>query len=103
MAQTYPNRFAAVAPVCGVGDKDDMERIGDLPVWVFHGDQDTTVPIAKDTATVDALKKAGGRVRYTIYPGVGHDAWTPTYRSPELYDWMLKQKRGQPQEPHVAN
>ena len=42
---------------------------------------------------VDALRKAGGDVRFTVYPDAGHDSWTATYDNPELYRWLLKQRR----------
>jgi predicted peptidase len=42
---------------------------------------------------VDALKKNGGDARLTVYPEAGHDAWTATYDNPELYEWLLAQKR----------
>jgi predicted peptidase len=48
---------------------------------------------------VKALRKAGGRVRFTKYADRGHDAWTPTYENAELYEWLLKQRRGLPAEP----
>ncbi len=99
MIVRYPDRFAAAIPVCGIGDRRDMGRISDLPVWVFHGDADDTVPIEPGIQAVEALRAAGGRVRFTIYPGVGHDSWTPTYTNPEIYSWLLKQKRGVPAEP----
>jgi predicted peptidase len=42
---------------------------------------------------VDALKAAGADVKFTVYPNTGHDAWTPAYDDPELYTWLLAQKR----------
>jgi predicted peptidase len=42
---------------------------------------------------VDAVRSAGGNVKLTIYPEAGHDAWTQTYNDPELYRWLLQQKR----------
>jgi hypothetical protein len=48
---------------------------------------------------VDALKQAGGRVKFTPYPDLGHDCWTKAYDNPALYEWLLKQKRGAPAEP----
>lgn len=42
---------------------------------------------------VEALKAVGAEVRFTVYPGVGHDAWTPTYSNPELYRWFLQHRR----------
>jgi predicted peptidase len=44
---------------------------------------------------VDALKKAGAQdVKLTVYPEAGHDSWTETYNNPELYQWLLKHRRG---------
>ena len=43
---------------------------------------------------VDAIKAAGGNVKFTSYPGVGHDSYTRTYANPELYRWFLGHKRG---------
>ena len=93
LALDYPDRFAAIAPICGGGDPARAERIKHLPVWVFHGAKDNTVPLRASEAMVAALKKAGGNVRFTVYPDAGHDSWTETYNNPELYKWLLKQKR----------
>ena len=51
------------------------------------------VPVEDSREMVKALKEAGNPVRYTEYPGVGHDSWTETYDNPELYGWLLKQER----------
>ena len=95
-AMDYPDRLAAIVPVCGIGDSDRVERIRHLPVWAFHGALDDAVPIASDRATVDALQAAGGNVKFTVYPDVGHNAWDPAYADPTLYDWMLAQRRTNP-------
>jgi len=42
---------------------------------------------------VKALKRLGCDVKFTVYPGVGHDCWTQTYDNPELYNWFLKHER----------
>ncbi len=94
LAIKYPNRFAAIAPVCGGGNSHLVEILKDVPVWVFHGGKDPVVPVSYAQEMVDALKKAGGNVKLTIYPDAGHDSWTETYNNPELYEWFLKQKRG---------
>jgi dipeptidyl aminopeptidase/acylaminoacyl peptidase len=64
-----------------------------LPFWVFHGDKDGAVPVTESERMVEALKKFGCDVKLTIYPGVDHDSWTRTYSNPEIYEWLLKQKR----------
>jgi predicted peptidase len=87
----YPDLVAAIAPICGVAEKEWVPRIKSVPVWAFHGEADPTVPFAQDQASVDALKAAGGNVRFTTYAGVGHDSWTRAYATDELYIWLMAQ------------
>lgn len=92
MAQAFPNRFAAIAPICGGGDPRDVERIKHIPTWVFHGAKDDTVPLKRSQDMVDALKKLGASPKFTVYPNLFHNSWAETYDNPELYQWMLKQE-----------
>ena len=90
LAAAYPRRFAAIAPICGGGSPKDAPKLKSLPIWVFHGAQDKTVPLARSEDMVKALKGAGaGEVKFTVYPDAGHDSWTATYDNPELYSWLL--------------
>jgi predicted peptidase len=88
-----PERFAAIAPICGVGDPLKADAIKELPIWVFHGAKDNVVPITGSSNMVDALKEKGSKVKFTVYPDTGHDSWTDTYDNPALYDWFLNQRR----------
>lgn len=92
-ATDYPERVAAIAPVCGAGEPYRVCRMKQVPVWAFHGALDTVVLPRTDEATVEALRTCGGDVSYTVYPDLGHDAWTRTYDDPALYDWLLRQRR----------
>lgn len=87
-----PNRFAAIAPICGGGEPFTTRLYSHVPTWAFHGDQDNVVPLARSESMVDGLKRAGGNVKFTVYPGVGHDSWTETYDNEELYQWLLEHK-----------
>ncbi len=95
LASRYPNRFAAVAPICGGGDRYLASRLRNVPVWAFHGEKDPVVPVQASKDMVEALKKAGGDVQLTLYPEAQHDSWTETYNNPKLYEWFLSQRRGQ--------
>lgn len=87
----YPDRFAAIAPICGGGDPADAARLLNTPLWDFHGGKDTVVPILLSEQMIEALKKAGAKdVQFTVYPEAGHDSWTETYNNPKLYEWFLK-------------
>jgi predicted peptidase len=85
--------FAAAIPVCGGGDPGYASMLTRVSLWVFHGGNDRTVPVRRSQEMVEAVKSAGGNVRYTEYPGVDHDAWSPTYKNPEVWDWLFKQTK----------
>jgi predicted peptidase len=93
LAAAQPDRWAAIAPICGGGDPSMAEKIKDIPCWCFHGDADKAVPVQRSREMIDALKKAGANPRYTEMPFVGHNSWDPAYVTGELYTWMLAQKR----------
>lgn len=93
-----PNFFAAAAPVCGGGDPATAEKIKDLAIWNFHGDQDRAVNVDLSRNMIAALKKAGGEPKYTEYPGVGHDSWTATYENDAVHEWLFSQKRQRAQK-----
>lgn len=89
-ATRAPDRFAAVAPVCGGGIPYKMQFIPHLPVWAFHGAKDGAVPLEESARLIEILKKKPNSVaKLTVYPEAGHDSWTETYDNPELYKWFL--------------
>lgn len=89
----YPGKYAAAVPICGGALPSLAPKIKDVPVWVFHGDQDDAVPLEKSTGIVSALEKQGGHPKLTVYPGVGHNSWTQTYENPAVYAWLLQQRK----------
>ena len=93
LAGTCPERLAAVVPICGPFVWLRFKQVGRLPVWCFHGAMDEAVSVLDSIRMVRYLRGAGGNVRFTVYPDAGHDAWTETYANPELYAWLLKQRR----------
>ena len=93
LAAEQPMRFAAIVPICGGGDPEKAKLIADVPIWVFHGKKDSVVPFSNSEKMVEALKKRGGDPKFTAYPDADHDSWTESYNNPELYEWLLKQKR----------
>src|SRR5581483_119221 len=113
----HRGRFAAVVPVCGEVARrpddpfptelpPDLERvvaapdpyaalaqaIGGTPVWAFHGADDTVIPVSESRNMVAALQRAGGNVRYTEYPNVGHDCWDLAYADAGMVRWLLAQR-----------
>lgn len=113
LAAKYPHRFAAYLIICGgirapngypalhsglVGDPkiedpyaETARRVGNTPVWIFHGEADDTVPVEESRKMRDALQATHANVKYTEYPGVGHQSWDMAYAEPEAIPWLLMQ------------
>ncbi|MBQ4051034.1 MAG: prolyl oligopeptidase family serine peptidase [Oscillospiraceae bacterium] len=89
MGMSLPETFAAIVPICGGGMYWNAGRLKGVPVWAFHGALDTTVFPEESQKMVDAVNKNGGSAVLTIFPEDGHDSWSNTYRSAELFQWML--------------
>ncbi len=96
LAAANPERFAAIAPVCGRGDPDLAFRLRRIPVWAFHGARDEVVPLSDMQTMADALARAHGDMRTTVYPDAGHDSWSATYANPEFYTWLLQYEKTEP-------
>ena len=85
-----PDLFAAIVPVCGGADLKHIARLGQLPIWLFHGDKDDVIPVENSISIYQALKPINDGVLLTIYGGVYHDSWTETYENDDVYNWLLK-------------
>ena len=42
---------------------------------------------------VAALRALGSPIQYTEYADVGHESWDRAYAEPELFRWLLAQRR----------
>jgi predicted peptidase len=93
LASEYPDRFAAVVPICGGGSRMMSLTLKDVPIWAFHGAKDSVVPLKESKEMVDAINARGGSAKLTVYPDANHDSWTQTYDNQELYDWLLQYRR----------
>ena len=109
IASRNPGKFPALVVVCGgirtqntvaipavsaAEDpyQDTAQKLGNVPVWIFHGDKDDTIPVTESRRMAEALRRQGSQVRYTEYPGVGHNAWDKAFAEPEFFPWLLAQK-----------
>ncbi len=90
----YPKLFAAAVPICGGGDPKTAKQLTHLPIWAFHGDADTAVPVERSKEMIAAIKEAGGeKAKLTVYEGVGHNSWSATYDNEQVYEWLLSHRR----------
>lgn len=94
----WPDVFACAVPLCGGGDASKAAAIRHIPVWIFHGDKDDSVPVENSRKMFAALEAVEGNVQYSELPGSGHLITTEVYSKPELDEWMFRQKRGASEE-----
>ena len=109
-----PDLFAAAVPICGIGDLRDIELgkeyeslkdtgaykdIKDMPIWIFHAEDDPLVDVRYSRDAEKAIKELGGtNVKYTEYPAgtvmpMGHFSWVPALQNQEMIDWMFSQSK----------
>jgi predicted peptidase len=114
IAGSHPERFAAAVSVCGgvflspaAAARHGMppfapsadpygeaaERLKGIPVRLYHGADDDSVPVEESRLLAAALEARGANVKYVEYPGVGHGSWIPAFDDPELWRWLLAQNR----------
>ena len=94
LAMEFPHRFAALVAISGGATPSGMCALEHLPIWVFHGARDDVIKLDRSEELVARLERCGANVKFTVYDDAGHDAWTRTYENPELYEWLLRQRRG---------
>ena len=92
-AAAHPDRWAAIAPICGPGDPKTAGAIKDIPCWAFLGTEDSERIVTGMRDMIAALERAGGKPRFSEYKWVGHDSWDPAYATNQLYTWLLKQSK----------
>jgi len=93
LLQRDPGPFAGAVIICGGGDPAFASRLKNVPVWVFHGDQDTVVMPERSRDMIQAIRHQRGRPIYTEYPGVTHNSWEVTARNRLVWDWLFSQQR----------
>ena len=109
----HPEKFAAIVAVCGgilppshltaldVGLRETdpygelAGRLGGTPVWLFHGAQDSVVPVEESRRIHKAFHQAGFRINYTEYPHLGHESWDAAFSDALLWDWLFRQRKSE--------
>ena len=97
MAMTYPDLYAAIVPVAGGCDPTKAALIKDVPIWLFHGNADTTVNIVGSQTLYDNLQSLGAKeAKITVYKGVGHatqGCFVAAANTTGLIDWMFSHSK----------
>jgi predicted peptidase len=88
-------KFAAAYAVCGGSKVDAARDLIDIPLWIFHGEDDDVVPVSLSRNVYNEIIRLGGKyVRYTEYPNVKHNSWENVSNEKSLLPWLFAQRRG---------
>lgn len=86
----HPEMFAAAIPICGGGDPKYGPKLVNVPVWAFHGARDKLAPVDHSRDMINAIRKAGGKPKYTEYEFAGHGIWE-NVKQEDIMEWMFAQ------------
>lgn len=96
LAFAHPDTFAALVPIAGFVDRVPMIencKIKNIPIRIFHGLLDDVADVNYSITIYKKLQKCNSDIELTIFDDANHDSWTRVYDNPEIYEWMLKQKK----------
>lgn len=92
--------FAAGVPICGGADIAKALAYTEKPLYVFHGDADTQVPVSGSRNIVNAIRAQGGTlVHYVEFAGGTHGIWDRAIKyegdaeNPALLGWLFGQTK----------
>jgi predicted peptidase len=101
-AQTKPEMFAAIVPICGGGDPNRAASLASVPIWAFHGVRDNVIPVVATKQMIDAIQAAGGQPRLTLLPDGDHGICDEVCRREDLWEWLLQQNRSNASSPSTS-
>lgn len=88
-----PGRFAAAIAVCGGMPEGQAEKLHDLPLWIFHGENDGIVPVEESRRAFREILATGGRPRYREYQEGPHSVSSYAYLDAGVAEWLFEQRR----------
>lgn len=93
LLQNYRGHWAGAIVISAYDTFSNIPAIAEVPLWVFQGEADQSVPVSMVRFMMAQLKKAHANVRYTEYPKSGHDVWTKVFTESDLLPWLSTQRR----------
>ncbi|NQY35863.1 MAG: prolyl oligopeptidase family serine peptidase [Alteromonadaceae bacterium] len=108
-----PDFFAAAIPSAGVLlPQFNREKIKDIPLWLFHGDDDKIINYRWGVNVFNEMKQLGANMKFTSIKDIGHNAGSVAFsytgdrkdastqyasdksdKTENSLEWLFKQKR----------
>jgi predicted peptidase len=94
LLQNMPDKWAAAVVLESYDNFTNEKGIARVPLWLFQGDMDLTVPVDLVRTMVKQLRKTNAQLRYTEYHKMNNEIWDRAFGEPDLVPWVAAQKRG---------
>ncbi|MCM3791253.1 hypothetical protein M3221_23245 [Domibacillus indicus] len=94
MNMEHPDLFAAMVPIAGGADPAKVHLIDHKPIWAFHAEDDSVIPVSYSRNIINAIENAGGKTIYTEYGtemNYDHASWVLAYENEEMIEWIFQQ------------
>jgi predicted peptidase len=72
LATRHPNRFTAAIPMAARADGDDVDQVGNMPVFIIHARDDELVPFEPAEQLAQDMKEQGHTISFMALDDVGH-------------------------------
>lgn len=96
MASKYPKNISAILPMSSVGGWMNIKDLVHIPIWAFQGKKDVLPSYTYTQYEIDRLISAGGSVKYTLYPKLGHNVWDTAYKEAKFFNFLNTAHKANP-------
>lgn len=79
--------------------KAGCDQLGSVPAWIFHGAEDSVVPVGFVEDRISELEACDPppELELTVFPDVDHHAWSRAHNpssGDDVFAWLLEHSRG---------
>ena len=96
----YPTYVAAGLPMSGtdIGYKAQtvVQPLKFTSIWDFQGYLDGSPAPSTSEQVKTAFDLAGGNMKHTVYPDLGHGTWDRAYAEPDFFPFQLRSNKANP-------
>jgi len=94
----YPKIVAGAAPIsaASLSFGNSVNVYKNIPIWNFQGGVDTNPDPGTSEALYNTIKNAGGNIRRTVYPTLGHGVWNNAWAEPDFFPTAARVNKANP-------
>ncbi|UYQ95238.1 fibronectin type III domain-containing protein [Chitinophaga horti] len=94
----YPRLVASAQPISAASQSysSGINNYKYTPIWHFQGGVDNNPTQDQAQALYNSINNAGGNVKLTIYPTLGHSCWDKAWAEPDYWPFINRAHKANP-------